>query len=426
MKEEEMEVRVRVPAPLKKLAEERDVIKAQGKTVEEVLRWLTETYPGLKKMICDEQGRVRRFINIYVNDEDIRFIQNLETPLKEGDQISIVPAIAGGSPLKREGALIFAPKFMTGAFKTVKAFKDWLIIKAKKEGSEISVEETHQLLQKKEPIVLLDIREKEEIAVGYIEGATFLPQGLLSEKVENLLPDKDVPVVIYCTGGIRSLAAAKLMKEKGYTHVFSMAKGINEWKAAGCEVVSDSELTPDQLTRYSRHLMLKEVGMEGQIQLLKAKVLLVGAGGLGCPAALYLAAAGVGTLGIVDSDKVDLTNLQRQVLHGLADVGRPKTESAKEAIRRINPGVKVVTYQERLTPQNALEIFQKYDLIIDGSDNFPTKYLVNDASFLTGKPYIYGGVFQFEGQASVFFPKEGGPCLRCLFPEPPPPGLVPS
>ena len=315
---------------------------------------------------------------------------------------------------------------MTKAFKTIKAFKDWFIIKAKKEGSEISVEETHGLLQKKEPIVLLDIREKEEIALGYINGTVFLPQGFLSEKVENLLPDKNVPVVVYCAGGIRSLAAAKLMREKGYMNVFSMAKGIDGWRAAGYEVMSDSELTPDQLTRYSRHLMLPEVGIEGQIQLLKAKVLLVGAGGLGCPAALYLAAAGVGTLGIIDSDKVDLTNLQRQILHGLADVGRPKTESAKEAIHRINPDVKVLTYQERLTPQNALEIFQEYDLIIDGSDNFPTKYLVNDASFFTGKPYIYGGVFQFEGQASVFFPKEGGPCLRCLFPEPPPPGLVPS
>ena len=316
---------------------------------------------------------------------------------------------------------------MTNALKTIKAFKDWFIIKSRKEGSEISVEETHQLLQGKEPLVLLDIREKEEIALGYIKGAIFLPQGLLREKVEGLLPDKNAPVVVYCTGGIRSLAAAELMKERGYIQVFSMARGINGWKEAGYEVVSDSSaLTPDQLSRYSRNIMLKEVGMEGQIRLLRAKVLLVGAGGLGCPAALYLAAGGVGTLGIIDSDRVDLTNLQRQILHGSTDVGRPKTESAKEAIHRINPDVTVVTYQERLTPQNALEIFKEYDIIIDGSDNFPTKYLVNDASFFTGKPYIYGGVFQFEGQASVFFPNEGGPCLRCLFPEPPPPGLVPS
>jgi molybdopterin/thiamine biosynthesis adenylyltransferase/rhodanese-related sulfurtransferase len=313
-----------------------------------------------------------------------------------------------------------------GTLRTIKAFKDWFIIKAKKEGSEISVEETRRLLQKKESVVLLDIREKEEIALGYIGGATFLPQGLLKEKVESLLPDKNVSVVVYCAGGIRSLAAAKVMREKGYAHVFSMARGIDGWKKAGYEVVSDSELTPDQLTRYSRHLMLKEVGMEGQLQLLKSKVLLIGAGGLGCPAAIYLAAAGVGTMGIIDSDKVDLTNLQRQILHGLADVGRLKTESAKEAIRRINPDVNVVTYSERLTAENALEIFKGYDIIIDGSDNFPTKYLVNDAAFFTGKPYVYGGVFQFEGQASVFHPKEGGPCLRCLFPEPPPPGLVPS
>jgi adenylyltransferase/sulfurtransferase len=315
---------------------------------------------------------------------------------------------------------------MMKLFKTIKEFKDWFIIKAKKEGSEISIEETHQLLQKRESFVLLDIREKEEITLGYINGATFLPQGLLNEKVENLLPDKKGSVVVYCAGGIRSLAAAKLMREKGYTHVFSMAKGINGWKEAGYEVVNDSKLTPDQLTRYSRHLLLKDVGMEGQLKLLKAKVLLIGAGGLGCPTGLYLAAAGVGTLGIIDSDKVDLTNLQRQILHGFADVGRPKTESAKEAIYRINPDVKVVTYQERLTPQNALEIFQEYDIIVDGSDNFPTKYLVNDAAFFTRRPYIYGGVFQFEGQVSIFFPKEGGPCLRCLFPEPPPPGLVPS
>ncbi|MGZ3514625.1 MAG: ThiF family adenylyltransferase [Thermodesulfobacteriota bacterium] len=313
-----------------------------------------------------------------------------------------------------------------GTLKTIRAFRDWLTIKARNQGSEISVEETHQLLQKKEPVVLLDIREKEEIALGYIEGAIFLPKDLLNDDVESVLPDKTVPVVVYCAGGIRSLAAAKLMKEKGYAHVFSMAKGIDRWQKAGYGVVSDSELTPDQLNRYSRHLMLKEVGMEGQLRLLKAKVLLVGAGGLGCPAGLYLAAAGVGTIGIIDSDTVDLTNLQRQVLHGLADVGRPKTESAKEAIYRINPDVKVVTYQERLTSQNVVEIFKEYDVVVDGSDNFPTKYLVNDAAFFTGKPYVYGGVFQFEGQASVFFPKEGGPCLRCLFPEPPPPGLVPS
>jgi adenylyltransferase/sulfurtransferase len=306
----------------------------------------------------------------------------------------------------------------------MESFKEWLMIN--KDASEIPIEETHRFIQNGDRIVLLDVREEEERTLGYIKGDIFIPMDELDEKAESLLPEKDVPIIIYCAVGIRSLAAAKFLKKMGYTNVFSMAKGIEGWEAVGYEVVTDSELTPDQLTRYSRHLMLKEVGMEGQVHLLESKVLLIGAGGLGCPAALYLSAAGVGTIGIIDSDKVDLTNLQRQILHGLADVGRLKTESAKEAIHRINPDVKVVTYQERLTPQNAIEIFQEYDLIIDGSDNFPTKYLVNDACFFTEKPYVYGGVFKFEGQVSVFFPKEGGPCLRCLFPEPPPPGLVPS
>jgi len=309
---------------------------------------------------------------------------------------------------------------------TINSVKDWLTIEANRDACEVSIEETHRFIQNGDRIVLLDIREEEERMLGYIKGDIFIPMDELDEKAETLLPEKDVPIIIYCAVGIRSLAAAKLLKKMGYKNVFSMAKGIEGWEAAGYEVVTDSELTPDQLTRYSRNILLKEVGKNGQVRLMKAKVLLVGAGGLGCPAGLYLAATGVGTLGIIDSDRVDLSNLQRQILHSTSDVGRPKTESAKEAISRINPDVKVMTYQERLTHQNAIDIFLDYDIIIDGSDNFPTKYLVNDACFFTEKPYIYGGVFKFEGQVSVFFPKEGGPCLRCLFPEPPPPGLVPS
>ena len=292
--------------------------------------------------------------------------------------------------------------------------------------SEISIQEVDRLLKKGERVILLDVREKEELALGYLKNSIFIPRASLPEKAETLLPDRDVPIVVYCAAGVRSILAAKTLKEMGYSQVSSMKEGIEGWKAAGYEVASDSGLTSEQLTRYSRHILLKEVGTEGQVQLLKSKVLLVGAGGLGCPIGLYLAAAGVGTLGIIDDDRVDLTNLQRQILHRTSDVGRPKTESAKEAIARINPDVKVITYQERLTSDNAIKIFQDYDIIVDGSDNFPTKYLVNDAAFFTGKPFVYGGVFQFEGQASVFFPKEGGRCLRCLFPEPPPPGLVPS
>lgn len=295
-----------------------------------------------------------------------------------------------------------------------------------REISEISIQEVHRLLKKREKVTLLDVREKEELALGYLKDSIFIPRAMLREKAEAMLPDKNSPIIVYCAAGVRSILAAKTLKEMGYNKVFSMKEGIEGWKKAGFEVTSDNGLTSQQLTRYSRHILLKEVGLEGQKKLLGAKVLLVGAGGLGCPAAIYLAAAGVGTLGIIDSDVVDLTNLQRQILHRTKDVGRPKTESAREAIGSLNPDVKVITYQERLSSENAIDIFKDYDIVVDGSDNFPTKYLVNDAAFFTGKPFVFGGVFQFEGQASVFAPKQGSPCLRCLFPEPPPPGLVPS
>lgn len=295
-----------------------------------------------------------------------------------------------------------------------------------KDVSEISIQEVNRLLQKGEKFLLLDVREKEELDLGYLKNSIFIPRLRLPEKAETLLPDKEAPIVVYCAAGVRSILAAKTLKEMGYKQVVSMKEGIEGWKKAGFEVESKSGLTSEQLVRYSRHILLQEVGAEGQMKLLNAKVLLVGAGGLGCPIGLYLAAAGVGTLGIIDDDTVDLTNLQRQILHRTSDVGRRKVESAKDAIARMNPDVKVIPYPERLTSENAMKIFQNYDIIVDGSDNFPTKYLVNDAAFFAGKPFVFGGVFQFEGQASVFFPKNGGPCLRCLFPEPPPEGMVPS
>ncbi len=300
------------------------------------------------------------------------------------------------------------------------------ISKRLRDVSEISIQEVKSLIQRGEKVILLDVREKEELDLGYLENSIFIPRGNLPEQAESMLPDKEMPIVVYCAAGVRSLLAAKTLREMGYQQVASMKEGIEGWKKAGFEVASPTGLTTEQLTRYSRHILLEEVGAEGQLKLLKAKVLLVGAGGLGCPIGLYLAAAGVGTLGIIDDDRVDLTNLQRQILHRTSDVGRPKVESAKDAITRINPDVKVITYQERLTSENAMEIFKDYDIIVDGSDNFPTKYLVNDAAFFTAKPFVFGGVFQFEGQASVFDPTHGGPCLRCLFPEPPPAGMVPS
>jgi adenylyltransferase/sulfurtransferase len=290
---------------------------------------------------------------------------------------------------------------------------------------EVTVEQVNEMLSNGEGVLLLDVREKDEWREGYIEGAVNVTRGMLEMQVERVIPDKSAKIVCYCAGGIRSAFAAKVMMEMGYEDVVSMAGGFNGWKQAGFRFLKDRVLTPDQVSRYSRHFILPQVGEKGQGKLLDAKVLLVGAGGLGSPAGLYLAASGVGTLGLVDSDVVDITNLQRQVLHRTADVDRPKTESARDTIAALNPDVQVNTYQEKLTSGNVMEIIEDYDLVVDGCDNFPTRYLVNDACVLAGKPNVHGSIFQFEGQATVFQPGQG-PCYRCLYPTPPPPGMVPS
>ncbi len=272
---------------------------------------------------------------------------------------------------------------------------------------------------------LLDVREKDEYRDGHLDGAISLPRGFLEMRVEETVPDKSTPIIAYCAGGTRSLIAARTLKEMGYTDVVSMTGGFTAWKNAGKPFTQDHQFTPEQLSRYSRHFMLPEVGEAGQAKLLAAKVLLLGAGGLGSPTALYLAAAGVGTLGIIDHDVVDLSNLQRQILHTNDRIGMPKVESARIALNALNPDVRVIAHQERLSSENVLEIFKDYDIIVDGCDNFPTRYLVNDACVMLGKPNVHGSIFQFEGMASVFYPGKG-PCYRCLYPEPPPPGAAPS
>jgi molybdopterin/thiamine biosynthesis adenylyltransferase/rhodanese-related sulfurtransferase/molybdopterin converting factor small subunit len=281
--------KVHIPTPLRPFTDKLDTVEIDGANIGELLQNLTTRYGGLKQHLYAADGKLRSFVNIYVNDDDIRYLQKDQTPLKTGDTVSIIPSVAGGAP------------------------------------------------------------------------------------VTEALP----------------------------------------------------ELSGDEIKRYSRHLIMPEVGVEGQRKLKAAKVLCIGAGGLGSPAAMYLAAAGVGTLGIVDFDVVDFSNLQRQIIHGTPDVGRSKLLSAKERLRALNPNVHVETYEEALSSDNALRLFEPYDVILDGTDNFPTRYLVNDACVLTGKPNAYGSIFRFEGQASVFATKEG-PCYRCLYPEPPPPGLVPS
>jgi molybdopterin/thiamine biosynthesis adenylyltransferase/3-mercaptopyruvate sulfurtransferase SseA len=304
--------------------------------------------------------------------------------------------------------------------------RDQVVAEARGQISETDVASLRARLDADEPMVVIDIRERDEWEQGHIPGAHFIPRGFLELQVEDLSPDRDAPLVVYCAGGVRSALGALALRGMGYRRVESLVGGFGAWKSAGLPFVVPTVLNETQRIRYSRHALLQEVGEAGQIKLLESKVLLVGAGGLGSPAALYLAAAGVGTLGIVDGDVVDLSNLHRQILHKTEDVGRPKTESAADTLRGINPDVQVIGHQTLLTSSNAREIISGYDLVLNGCDNFPTCYLVNDACVLAGVPVVDGSIFQFEGQVTVYDPARGGPCYRCLYPDPPPPGEVPS
>jgi molybdopterin/thiamine biosynthesis adenylyltransferase/rhodanese-related sulfurtransferase len=274
--------------------------------------------------------------------------------------------------------------------------------------------------------VVVDVREPEEWAAGHIPGAKHVPKSYFESRIEGTVPDHSQHVILYCASGNRSAWAARtLLEDLGYDHVESMTGGYTLWKDRGYEVEVPRTMTAEQRERYSRHLLLPEVGSEGQQKLLDAKVLLLGAGGLGSPAALYLAAAGVGTLGIVDNDEVDLSNLQRQVIHSSERIGVPKVDSAEQTINALNPDVKVEKYPIRLGPENIVEIISGYDIVVDGLDNFPSRYLLNDASVRLQIPVVSAAILGFEGQLSVFKPYEG-PCYRCLFPVPPPAELAPS
>jgi adenylyltransferase/sulfurtransferase len=312
-----MATKILIPTPLRPYTDKKDAVEVEGATVGELLADLTKKHGGLKAHLYNEQGKLRSFVNVYVNEEDIRYLQKEQTPIAPGDTVSIIPSVAGGTP---------------------------------------TTEDLH--------------------------GA-------------RLPPSPEAPA------GHRSLGGA----------------GLTDRELP--------QLSNDEIKRYSRHLIMPEVGMDGQRRLKAGKVLCIGAGGLGSPAAMYLAAAGVGTIGIVDFDVVDFSNLQRQIIHGTPDVGRTKLDSAKDRLHALNPHIDIQTYETALSSANALKLFEPYDVILDGTDNFPTRYLTNDACVLLGKPNAYGSIFRFEGQASVFATKDG-PCYRCLYPEPPPPGLVPS
>jgi molybdopterin/thiamine biosynthesis adenylyltransferase/rhodanese-related sulfurtransferase len=299
-----------------------------------------------------------------------------------------------------------------------------LLRQVKSQIDEVDPAEVNELID--EGAAIIDVRETDEVAAGHLPGAKHIPRGYLESRIEGIVPDRDAHVILYCASGNRSAYAARTLKEDlGYTNVSSMTGGITLWKDRGYEVQVPRTLTQEQRERYSRHTLIGEIGAEGQQKLLDAKVLLLGAGGLGSPTALYLAAAGVGTLGIVDDDVVDLSNLQRQVIHTTDRVGVPKVDSAEETIKALNPDVNVVKYPVRIDATNIVEIIEGYDVIVDGVDNFPTRYLLNDATVRLKIPVVSASILGFDGQLSVFKPYDG-PCYRCLFREPPPAELAPS
>ncbi|HWY17247.1 MAG TPA: molybdopterin-synthase adenylyltransferase MoeB [Solirubrobacteraceae bacterium] len=299
-----------------------------------------------------------------------------------------------------------------------------LLKRIKSQIAEIDPSRVRELIG--EGVAIVDVRETEEFAAGHLPGAKHVPRSYLETRIEAAVPDRDAQIVLYCQSGNRSAWGARTLEDDlGYTHVASMTGGITLWKDRGYEIVVPRALSAEQRERYSRHLLIPEIGVEGQQRLLDAKVLLLGAGGLGSPTALYLAAAGVGTLGIVDDDEVDLSNLQRQVIHSTQRVGVPKVDSAEESIHALNPDVDVVKYPVRIDASNIMEIIAGYDVIVDGVDNFPTRYLLNDASVRLKIPVVSASILGFDGQLSVFKPYEG-PCYRCLFREPPPAELAPS
>ncbi|HEX2913920.1 MAG TPA: molybdopterin-synthase adenylyltransferase MoeB [Chloroflexia bacterium] len=300
-----------------------------------------------------------------------------------------------------------------------------LLKETKSSIRETSPAEASEFLRAESAARLVDVREKNEWDEGYIPGATHVPRGFLESRIEETVPDKDTPLVVYCAGGVRSAFAVKTLQEMGYTRAVSMAGGYSAWKNAGFNIVKPRTLTKEQQNRYSRHLLVNEVGEAGQLKLLDTKVLLIGAGGLGAPNAFYLAAAGVGTLGIIDNDVVEESNLQRQIIHTLDRVGQAKADSAAKAIAALNPDVKVNVYKDRLTAENIERILPQYDIVVDGTDNFETRYLVNDFAVKYRKPVVHASILSFDGQLTVLQPYEG-PCYRCIYPDPPPASMAPN
>lgn len=396
---------VRIPAPLRTYTDGAAEVRAQGGTVADVLKALGERHDGFLQRVMTPDGTPRKFVNIFLDGHRVTSGDELGTPVRDGNVLSIIPAVAGGAGRASEERLAAL----------------------RREIREVGPAEAHAM--QKDGAVLVDVREQDEIAAGSPEGALHMGRGYLELRIEDVVPDLEQPVLTLCGGGTRSLFAAEDLRRLGYRNVFSVAGGFNGWKDEGLPFDVPRMLDAAARERYSRHLLMPEVGEQGQLRLMDSRVLLIGAGGLGSPAALYLAAAGVGTLGILDHDVVDRSNLQRQILHTDDRVGTPKVESARTAIQALNPEVDVRIHDTFLDSSNVDGILADYDVVVDGADNFPTRYLVNDACIKHGLPNVHGAIFRFEGQVSVFWPGRPGapgPCYRCLFPEPPPPELAPS
>jgi sulfur-carrier protein adenylyltransferase/sulfurtransferase len=399
------EIEILIPAPLRAFTAGVAVVSVRASRVGDALAALIERHPGLGARLLDPEGRLRRYVNLFVDGSNVRDLQGLDTALSGSPTLAIIPAVAGGSGLARERRLA---ELRYGI-------------------AELDVRAARR--QQAEGAVLIDVREPGEWTAGTPEGALCLSRGYLELQIEDHVPDVDRAVLLLCGGGARSLFAAEDLQRLGYSRVSSVAGGFNAWKDAGLPVTLPRLLDAEARERYARHLLMPEVGEAGQWKLADARVVLIGAGGLGSPAALYLAAAGVGTLGIVDHDVVDRSNLQRQILHADARVGMPKVDSARVALHALNPTVQVETHRLRLDQANAAEVLAGYQVVVDGSDNFAARYAVNDACVQLGIPNVQAAVFRFDGQLMVSWPAHPGrpgPCYRCIYPEPPPAELAPS
>ena len=397
-------ITIYIPTPLRRFTENKERVEVESVDVMQAMQALTQLYPSLKAQLFDDAGQLRHFVNIFLNDDDIRLHDGVDTLIVSGDSLDILPAIAGG---------------MNDAL----SMSDWRD-QLEDDIEQIKAGDAMSWLSRFPDGVILDVRTRQEWSVGHIANAQHIDRGYLELQIEQLLTSRDKPVLVYCASGGRSLFAANTLQTMGYRQVYNLAGGINSWKNSGLAIETPVYLSDKHRSRYMRHLSIPEVGDLGQVKLLKSKVLIVGAGGLGCPTALYLAAAGVGTLGIVDHDVVDTSNLQRQILHTEEFVGKNKTDSAKKTLSSLNSDIDVRTYTQRLDAELAATLIAQYDIVVDCTDNFDSRYLINDVAAELGKPVVHGSVYRFEGQVSVFYGKEG-PCYRCVYPEAPPAALAP-